>query len=83
MKDKFVLNSLLLKYLNKHVALQNLSIYYTWKYVRRQYKNKKLKIIAPKLNNEFELPDGTPEKIMKHCPLILLFIFTSTGLIIN
>ena len=32
---------------NKHVALQNLSIYYTWKNVRKQYKNNKRKIIAP------------------------------------
>ena len=34
---------------NKSVALQNLSIYYTWKKIRKQYKiNKlKLKIIAP------------------------------------
>ena len=46
---KFVLN--LSKILdlssNKHIALQNLSIYYTWKNKRRQYKNNKLKIIAP------------------------------------
>ena len=42
--------------LNKHVALQNLSIYYTWKNIRQQYKNKKLKIIAPAWNDEFELP---------------------------
>ena len=27
----------------KHVALQNLSIYYMWKNIRKQYKNKKLK----------------------------------------
>ena len=26
---------------NKHVALQNLSVYYTWKNVRKQYKNNK------------------------------------------
>ena len=32
---------------NKHVALQNLSICYTWKNIRKQYKNNKLKIIAP------------------------------------
>ena len=27
---------------NKHVALQNLSLYYTWKNIRKQYKTKKL-----------------------------------------
>ena len=43
--------------LNKHVALQNLSIYYTWKNIRK-YKNNKLKIIAATWNNEFHLPGG-------------------------
>ena len=28
---------------NKHVALQNLSIYYTWENLRKQYKSNKLK----------------------------------------
>ena len=47
----FVLNlsqRLDLKSSNKHVALQNLSIYDTWKHLRKQYKNNKL-------NTEFEL----------------------------
>ena len=44
---------------NKYVALQNLSFYYTWKNIRKQYKNNKLKIIAPTWNDEFELPDGS------------------------
>ena len=44
---------------NKHVAFQNLSIYYTWKNIKKQYKNNKLKIIAPTWNDEFELPDGS------------------------
>ena len=43
---------------NKHVALQNLSIYYVWKNIRQQYENNNLKIIAPRWNDEFELPDG-------------------------
>ena len=58
---KFVLNlsqRLDLRSSNKHVALQNLSIYYTWKNLRKLYKNNKLKIIAPTGNDEFELPDG-------------------------
>ena len=44
---KFLLNlsqRLDLRSLDKHVALQNLSIYYTWKNIRKQYKNNKLKI---------------------------------------
>ena len=43
---------------NKHVALQNLSINYTWKNISKQYKNKKLKTIAPTWSNEFELADS-------------------------
>ena len=44
---------------NKHVALQNVSIYYTWKNIRQQYKNNKLKVIAPTWNDEFELTHGS------------------------
>ena len=54
---KFVLNlsqRLDLRSSDKHVVLQNLSIYYTWKNIRKQYKNNKLKIIAPTWNDEFE-----------------------------
>ena len=39
-----------LKSSNKHVALQNLYFYYTWKNIKKQYKNNKLKIIAPTWN---------------------------------
>ena len=44
---------------SKHVSLQNLSIYYSWKNIRKQYKNNKLKTIAPTWNNEFDIPDGS------------------------
>ena len=47
------------KGLNKYVAFQNLSIYYTWKNIKKQYKNNKLKIIVPTWNDEFELSDGS------------------------
>ena len=59
---KFVLNlsqRLDLRSSDKLVALQNLSIYYTWKNIRKQYKKNKLKIIAPTWNDEFQLPDGS------------------------
>ena len=59
---KFVLDfsqMLDLRSSNKHVDLQNLSIYCTWRNIRKQYKNNKLKIIAPSQKNEFELPDGS------------------------
>ena len=45
---KFVLNLSQISHLrssNKHVALQNLSTYYTWEHIKKQYKNKKIKII--------------------------------------
>ena len=59
---KFVLylsQRLNLRSSDKHVTLQNFSIHYTWKNIRKQYKNNKLKIIAPTWNDEFELPDGS------------------------
>ena len=44
---------------DKNVALSNLSIYYTWKNIRKLYKNNEFKISAPTWNEEFELPDGS------------------------
>ena len=44
---------------NNYVALQDFSISYTWENIRKQYKNNKLKIIAPICDEEFELPDGS------------------------
>ena len=61
-QHKFVLNlsqRLDLKSLNKHVFLENVSIYLTWKSIRQQDKNNKLKTIAPMWNDEFELLDGS------------------------
>ena len=46
-----------LRSLNKYAALQNFSICYTWKNIRKQYKNNKLKIIVITRSDEFELPD--------------------------
>ena len=43
----------------KSVALSNLSICYTWKYIKSSYKNNKFKISAPTWSDEFELPDGS------------------------
>ena len=42
---------------DKYVALSNLSTYYTWKNIKKSYKNNKFKISAPTWNDEFELPD--------------------------
>ena len=42
----------------KNMALANLSIYYTWKNLKLEYKNK-FKISAPTWNDTFDLPDGS------------------------
>ena len=44
---------------DRYVALLNLSIYYTWKNIKKLYKNNKLKTSAPTSNEEFELVDGS------------------------
>ena len=43
----------------KYVALSNLNIYYTWKNIKKSYKNNKSKISALTWNEEFELSDGS------------------------
>lgn len=48
-----------LRSLNKHVALQHLSIYYTLENIKKLFENKKLKIIAAIRNDEFELLEGS------------------------
>ena len=77
---------------NKDVALQNVSIYYTLKNIRKQYKGNKLKIVAPRWNDKIELSDGSYsvsniegyiEFIIKkheHEQQFLLFMFTSIKL---
>ena len=44
---------------DKHFALSNLSIYYTWENIKKSYNNNKFKISAPTWNEEFELRDGS------------------------
>ena len=46
-----------LKRSDKLVPLSNLSIYYTWKNIKKSYKDNKFKISAPKWNEKFELVD--------------------------
>ena len=53
-----LLDKINLKRTDRYVALSNLSIYYTWKNIKKSYKNHKFKISAPTWNDEFELPDG-------------------------
>ena len=48
-----------LKRSDKYVTLSNLSIYYTWKNIKKSYKNNKFKISAPTWTEEWEVPDGS------------------------
>ena len=48
-----------LKRSDEYVALSNVSIYYSWKNIKKSYKNNKFKISALTLNEEFELPNGS------------------------
>ena len=48
-----------LKNLSKYIASANLSIYYTWKNIKSEYKNNKFKISAPTWNDEYNLLDGS------------------------
>ena len=43
----------------KNMALANLSIYYTWKNIKSEYRNNKFKISALTWNDTFDLPDGS------------------------
>ena len=48
-----------LKRSDKFVSLSKLSIYYTWKNIKKLYKNNRFKISAPTWNKEFKLTDGS------------------------
>ena len=43
----------------KNMAVANLSIYYTWRNIKTEQNNNKLKISAPTWNETFDLPDGS------------------------
>ena len=46
---------------DKYIALSNycFRIYYTWKNIKKSYKNNEFKISAPKWTEVFELPNGS------------------------
>ena len=44
---------------SKNMALDNLSICYTWENIKSAYNNNTFKISAPTQNNEFDLFDGS------------------------
>ena len=48
-----------LKRSDKYVTLSKLSIYYTWKNIKKPYKNNKFKISAAMWNDKLKLPGGS------------------------
>ena len=52
-------NKLDLRTGEKIIVLSNLSIYYTWKNIKKSYNNNQFKISAPTWNAKFQLPDGS------------------------
>ena len=51
--------NVILKILKKNIALAKLSIYYTWKNIKTEYKSNKFKISASAWSETFDLPDGS------------------------
>ena len=51
------LDKIILKRSDKYVPLLSISMYYTWKNVKKLYKNNKFKTSVPTWNEEFELHD--------------------------
>ena len=54
-----ILDRINLKTSDKCVALSNLSIYYTWKNVKKSYHSNKFKTSARTWNKKLELPDAS------------------------
>ena len=48
-----------LKRKNKYVGLSSFSIYYTWKNIKKTYKNNRFKISGHTWDEKLELPDGS------------------------
>ena len=76
-------NKINLKRSDKYVALSNLSIYYTWKNIKKSCKNNNFKISGPTWNEEFELSDVSYsvtdiqdyfEDILKNMRLVLIIL---------
>ena len=61
-----------LKRKHKYIASSNCSIYYTWKNVKKLYKNIKLNTSASKWHEQFKLPDRSYSisEIQDYCEYI-------------
>ena len=60
-----------LKRSDKYIALSNLSNYYTWKNIKKSYKNNKFKISDPTWNEGFEQPDESVSDVQDYFEYIL------------
>lgn len=54
-----IFNTMDLSGAQRYVSLSNLSIYYTWRNITKNYNNGKFKINTPTWKEEFTLPDGS------------------------
>ena len=63
-----------LKRSDNYVPLSNLSIYYTWKNIKKSYKNNKFKISAPTWNEEFEIPCGWIIFFVRYSRLFCIYL---------
>ena len=54
-----IFNTIDLSGAQRYVSLSNLSIYYTWRNITKEYNNNKFKITTPKWEENFTLPDGS------------------------
>ena len=70
-------DKMVLKRKDKYTALSILSIYYTWKNIRKSSKNNNFKTSAPAWNEEFELPDGSYS--MSHIQDYFEYVLKSMG----
>ena len=53
------LDKIILKEIDKYVALLNLGFYHRWKNIKKSYKNNRFKMSSPTWNEVHELPDGS------------------------
>ena len=44
---------------DKHISFSNISIHYSWKNIKKPYKNNEFQISAPTCYEELQLPDGS------------------------
>ena len=56
---------------DKYVPLSHVIMYYTWKNVKKSFKENKFKISSPTWNEKFDLPDGTYPDIQDYFEYIL------------